>query len=185
MYGAPWRDAYDGQFHDWPTKFHGDTVSKLAIQLVKDHRIQEGDTVVGTSLGGIVACEIANQIELKKIVLIGSATRKEEISAFLSLLHPLVDLAPLAFVKAAAGKSPGELAEMFTQSDPQFIRSMCRAVFHWNGLQSDTPVHRIHGKRDRVIPPPEFADRLVDGGHLIVMTHPLECIASIQERNKD
>ncbi len=72
---------------------------------------------------------------------------------------------------------------MFSSSDPDFIRNMSKAIFSWEGLNSDVPVLRIHGKKDAVIPyPPTDVDHTIDGGHLIVMTHPLECIQPIKEK---
>ncbi|CAA6678578.1 MULTISPECIES: alpha/beta fold hydrolase [unclassified Lentimonas] len=136
--------------------------------------------MIGTSLGGIIACEIANQIDLERIVLIGSAQRKEEINSVLSALHPLIDLAPIAFIQMSSGKLPSDLTDMFSHSDPEFIRNMSKAIFSWAGLKSDVPVLRIHGQKDLVIPhPPKGVNHTVDGGHLIVMTHALECIRLI------
>ena len=58
---------------------------------------------------------------------------------------------------------------------------MCRAIFTWPGLDTTRlrPL-RIHGRRDRVIPPPATADLLLEGGHLIAMTHAAECVACLQ-----
>jgi hypothetical protein len=58
---------------------------------------------------------------------------------------------------------------------------MCSAIFQWNGLGvTSTKVFRIHGKHDLVIPPPKQADLLLDGGHLVSMTHAEECVAFIK-----
>ena len=180
MYGEAWRERLDGQFHDWP-KWQGEqTLTAITKSIIEAHKVEAGDTVVGTSLGGIIACEIANLIELERIVLIGSARRKEEVNQILSLLHPLIDLAPIAFIQMSSGKLPGDLFEMFTHSDPAFIKNMSKAIFTWEGLQSKVPVLRIHGTNDLVIPNPDETDYAIYGGHLIVMTHPLECIEAIQ-----
>lgn len=179
MYHGPWRELEGSVFHDWPKSKGESSISGLAKRLIYEHRIQKGDTVVGTSLGGIVGCEIANQIELEKLVLIGSAVSKEEINRLLKLLHPLIDLAPLPFIQFSAGSLPSDLCTMFSEGDPEFIRNMCKAVFQWNGLQAEVELLRIHGKGDRVIPLPDGISSPIAGGHLIVMTHALECIDQI------
>ena len=180
MYGDLWKKELEGQFHDWP-KWQGErALTDIAKRIIEEHRIESGDTVIGTSLGGILACEIANQVDLKRIVLIGSAQRKEEINSILSALHPLIDLTPIAFIQMSSGKLPSDLTDMFSHSDPEFIRNMSKAIFSWDGLKSDVPVLRIHGKKDLVISLPKDADHTVDGGHLIVMTHPHECIKPIK-----
>jgi pimeloyl-ACP methyl ester carboxylesterase len=181
MYGELWRKEFEGQFHDWPKWRDERSLTDIAVIIIEEHRIEAGDTLIGTSLGGIVACEVANLLDLERIVLIGSAQRKEEINGILSILHPLIDLAPIAFIQMSSGKLPSDLAGMFSHSDPSFIRNMSKAIFSWNGLQSEVPVLRIHGTKDLVIPHPHETDHDIDGGHLIVMTHPLECIRPIRE----
>lgn len=180
MYGESWRSLFEARFHDWPQWKNEKTIQDIALRLVKEHHIKAGDTVIGTSLGGIVACEIANHIKLERVVLIGSALNKKEINKVLSLLHPLVNLTPLSFIKMSAGKLPCELTKMFSHSDPAFIRNMSKAIFTWEGYKGEVPVSRIHGKRDYVIPLPEKTDHVVHGGHLIAMQHPLECIKYVK-----
>jgi len=177
MYCSPWRELSDSVFHDWPKSKGETSIEELAKRLITEQGIQKGDTVIGTSLGGMVACEIANQIELEKLVLIGSAVCQEEINSLLKLLHPLIDFAPLQFIRLSAGSLPSDLSGMFSKSDPEFIRNMCKAIFRWEGLKVDVKLQRIHGKHDRVIPLPEGTEDPVAGGHLIVMTHAAECVS--------
>jgi hypothetical protein len=60
---------------------------------------------------------------------------------------------------------------------------MCAAIFEWEGLGEDviTPL-RIHGRSDRVIPLPSHVDLVLDGGHLIAMTHAEECVRFLSGR---
>jgi hypothetical protein len=188
MFGELWRKEFDGQFHDWP-EWRGETsITDIAKRIIEEHKIESGDTVIGTSLGGIVACEIANLIDLERVVLIGSAKSKEEINRILSTLHPLIDLAPIPFIQMSSGKLPNDLAEMFSHSDPAFIRNMSKAIFAWEGFDSEVPVLRIHGTKDLVIPNTKETNHEIDGGQLIAMTHRLECIEAIkagsQRRNQ-
>ncbi len=181
MYHAPvWQALPSARFIDWPQHQGERSIAGLAERVITDERIQDGDTVIGSSLGGIVGCEIANRRKLGALVLVGSASAPDEIAALLRLLHPLAALAPLEFIRAAAGKLPGELCEMFASSQAAFLRAMCRAIFEWQGLAPDRirPL-RIHGKNDHVIPAPPTADLLIDGGHLIAMTHPDQCVSFI------
>ena len=101
----------------------------------------------------------------------------------LRILSPLIGFDPLEFIQRAAGKMPGELMQMFEASQADFIRAMCAAIFKWDGLDEQviTPL-RIHGRSDRVIPLPERVDLVLDGGHLIAMTHAEECVRFLIER---
>ena len=181
MYAEEWRSIPDTIFHDWP-RWNGETsIRELAERIIREHRITNGDEVIGSSLGGIVACEIANQVPIRRLTLVGSAICKEEINALLASLHPLVDLLPVEMVRISAQKLPHELSAMFAKSEPEFIRNMTKAIFDWNGLKSDVPLLRIHGLSDLVIPLPETVIDPIDGGHLIAMTNAKECIGRIAE----
>ncbi len=184
MYAASaWRTLPGARALDWP-EHHGETtITAIATRVIAAAGIREGDTVVGSSLGGIVGCEIANQLRLRSLVLVGSAQSPSEISTLLALLHPLASLAPLDLIRVSAGKLPGELCAMFADSQASFIRAMCHAIFTWPGLDGSIcrPL-RLHGRRDLVIPAPADADLLLDGGHLIAMTHAEACVDFLRQQ---
>jgi pimeloyl-ACP methyl ester carboxylesterase len=181
MYSAPaWRSLPDARFLDWPVHHDETSIAAIATRVIDEAGILDGDIIIGSSLGGIVGCEIARTVSLKALVLIGSAKDKDEVSGLLTLLHPLARLAPIEFVQMSVGKFPSELTQMFNQSQASFIRAMCAAIFDWPGLdESTTKPVRIHGMHDHVIPIPAKVDLALDGGHLIAMTHPLECVQFI------
>ena len=182
MFSSEWRCLPKSRFLDWPRAWSAPSIRDLAVHMAQSASISDGDTLIGTSLGGIVACEIAAILKIERIVLVGSAKKKEEISTLLRVLRPLVGLAPLGFARQACGKLPSELGAMFERSDPVFIRAMCRAIFQWEGFKPDfTALHRIHGARDFVIPPPHDGELLVDGGHLIAMTHAERCVRLVEK----
>ena len=180
MYPAPWGSLPDFVAHDWMAHAGEKNLAEVARAMVEACGIRDGDTLVGASLGGMVACEIAKIRKIPRLFLIGSAVRREEISALLAALHPLAKVAPFEWLQFSAGKIPHELAQMVSGGDAAFVRAMCAAVFEWEGLgDSATEVYRIHGKRDLVIPPPAKADLLLEGGHLISITHAVDCVEFI------
>ncbi|PTY07066.1 hypothetical protein DB347_09560 [Opitutaceae bacterium EW11] len=180
MYPQPWSALRDFRAHDW-VRHHGEqSLREVAESMCQACGIQDGDILVGSSLGGMVACEITKLRKIPVLFLIGSAARKEEVSSVLATLHPLARYAPIDWVRLSAGKIPHEFAQMFSGIEASFIRAMCQAVFQWDGgVSPDTRVMRIHGKRDLVIPPPPDVDLLLDGGHLISITHASECATYI------
>jgi pimeloyl-ACP methyl ester carboxylesterase len=176
MYTGAWRTLTGCTFINWPANPPEESIAAIAARIVAENSICDGAVLVGSSLGGIVACEIAKIRRSKHLFLVGSAKNREEINGLLRLLHPIVDLAPLPFIQRVSGKLPSEVLAMFSTSSPRFVRNMCRAIFQWDGLRDEiTPVSRIHGRHDLVIPPPDDVDELIEGGHLIAMTHPAEC----------
>lgn len=151
--------------HDWLPNAGERSIPEVARAMADGCGIQDGDSLVGASLGGIVAGEVCKLRNIERLFLVGSAVSKGEISGWLSALYPLAQVAPIEWIQFSAGKIPGELSQMFAGVDAAFMRAMCRAIFEWEGLgKTETKVFRIHGKRDLVIPPPEDADLLIDGG---------------------
>lgn len=151
MYAGPWSSIKPRTCIEWPAYAGETSIQDLARRIIADHRIVPDDFLVGASLGGIVACEIAKTTLVAGLDLVGSARSREEINRFVSLIHPLIDLTPLPFAQRLAASVPGELAQMFSDSQASFIRAMCRAIFDWEGL-GDVPLDllRIHGRLDRV-----------------------------------
>ena len=181
MYPAPWSSLPDFLAHDWVRHSDERSLGEVAQSMCKARAIQDGDVIVGSSLGGMVACEMTKIRSIPALYLIGSAVRKEEVSLLLAFLHPLARVAPIEWLSYSAGKVPMELAQMFAGIEASFVRAMCSAIFQWDGLGvTSTKVFRIHGEHDLVIPPPKEADLLLDGGHLISMTHAEECVAFIK-----
>lgn len=70
---------------------------------------------------------------------------------------------------------------MFAESAPEFVRAMCAAIFQWGGLGgTNAQVFRLQGRHDLVVPPPHRVDLLLEGGHLVAMTHAEECAAFVR-----
>jgi pimeloyl-ACP methyl ester carboxylesterase len=186
MFPAPWSGLPEWQAHDWVRHSGEASLAELAQSMCEARNIRDGDVLVGASLGGMVACEITRLRRIPVIYLVGSAVSREEISPLMTWLHPLARIAPMDWVRVSAGKIPAELPQMFSGIEASFVRAMCAAVFAWEGLgASDTRVVRLHGRHDVVIPPPANADLLLDGGHLISMSHAHECAEFIRDREAD
>lgn len=176
MFPAPWTDLPNFRADDWVRYSGEETLADVADSMCKACGIQDGDALVGASLGGMVACEIAKIRKIPSLFLVGSAVHPDEISKVLAALHPLAQVAPIEWLRLSAGSIPLELAQMFASIDAPFVRAMCSAIFKWQGLgATSTKVHRIHGRFDLVIPPPDGADLLLNGGHLISITHAEKC----------
>ncbi len=186
MFPPPWTSIPDFVTHDWVHYSGEQSLSEIAHSVCDSCQINDGDVLIGASLGGMVAAEISKIRKISRLYLVGSALRKEEISTLLTLLHPLAQIAPVDWLRFSAGKVPTVLAQMFSSAEPLFIRAMCAAIFKWDGLtQSPTKVLRLHGKHDLVIPPPKIADLLINGGHLISMTHAPECVEFFMATQKN
>ena len=181
MYPAPWPTLPSFVAHNWVRHSGEKTLVEVACSVCEASGIRDGDTLVGSSLGGMVACEITKIRKIPALYLIGSATQKEEVNPLLAKIHPLAQAAPINWLRLSAEKIPTEFSQMFSGIEASFVRAMCAAVFAWDGLGvSETKVYRVHGKFDLMIPPVAKVDLLLGGGHLISITHARECVEFIR-----
>jgi len=181
MFRNEWRSIKDCRFLDWPDYRGERSLREIAERVVVEIGINDGDVVIGHSLGGMVACEIAGIRELRHFVLINSAQHHSEVSSLLAALHPLAAFTPFRLAQATVRRLPGDLYQMFVRSNPDFIRATCKAIFEWEGLdEKRIRPKRIHGTWDRIIPIPAEVDLALEGGHLIPVTHARECVNFIR-----
>ena len=184
MYGLLRKELrFNVEFANWP-RYRGETAyAEVAHRLIDEYRISGEEVVGGSSLGGMVALEIAKRTGAKDVILIGSALHAREVQPLLALASPLAAITPMALVQALAGKNQNLLSAMFAESDPEFIRAMCSYLPSWRGcpLPAST-VHRLHGKKDHIIPCPHSGCEVIDqAGHLPAMTHAAETAAFLQK----
>jgi len=184
-----YKHIQDVIFSEWPEYKNETTLKAVALRVIEQHKITSNMVVGGSSLGGMVAVEIAKAVGIKQIILVGSATNYKYINPLLQKLSALSEITPVKIIQILAGKAnisgKNELLSMFQKSDSRFIKAMCKALFKWEGLADfQCKVCHIHGKQDKVILPPENNVEIIpDGGHLISMTHS-EIVANFINENK-
>ena len=185
MYSGSWQELKDCCFIDWPPYNQEKTITDLANKLINIHNIRKEDIVIGSSLGGMVALEIATIMELKLVVLIGSATNPKEISQLSKLLMPFLFKPIVKISQLIASISKDTISQMYSKSESEFIVKMSKAILNWHGFKgSKTQVGRIHGKKDKFITCPSDCEVIKKGGHLIAITHAHECINYIKSLNR-
>ena len=181
MYGREWRSLPHTKFIDWPSFDGESTVAAVADRVIDEWKLENDCIPVGSSLGGMVALEIASKVGAEAVCLVGSAIHSGEVSSVLRTLAPLATLTPIRLLQILAGSSRGSLSMQFASADSQFLRAMCKAVAEWHAPVFDERVLRIHGDHDPVIRCPDDAVVVRGAGHLVAVTHPNECVAAIMQ----
>jgi pimeloyl-ACP methyl ester carboxylesterase len=177
MYGEAFGNLNAVRYINWPAYNNEHTIAAVSERIIRENNIRQNDTVGGSSLGGIVAADISRHVNLHKLILIGSTLTPDNINPVLKRLSILSEITPVNLIQTLAGKASSlvenRLLNMFSNADALFIKSMCRAVFEWQGHPRPTcAVAHIHGAKDTVISPPSTGAEIIrDGGHLIAMTH--------------
>jgi pimeloyl-ACP methyl ester carboxylesterase len=132
------------------------SIKDYAGQFIEHHGIVPGDTLVGMSLGGMLACEISKAIEIRQLVLISSGTRREHINPLLRRLGFLGPLMPFALMQKLptppASRFRRRLIAMFRKVDPAFLNWACSVAPQWEGMESHPNLTQIHGDWDPVFP---------------------------------
>lgn len=177
MYQHEWLALPNFIAHDWPEYRGEKTLTDVARSVCDEWNIRDSDVLVGSSLGGMVACEIAKSRKISHLFLIGSAVDRSEVNRLFAATYWLINVMPITLMKRVASRFDNDVMQMFAASNTAFIRQMCSAIFNWEGLgATSTIVHRIHGKHDWVIPPPRHVGLMLDGGHLVAITQARECV---------
>jgi pimeloyl-ACP methyl ester carboxylesterase len=197
-YPAPWDELPNCTCLSWP-EYHGKaSIAEVARFVAEAWQLPPDAILVGTSFGGLVACELSKVLPVHAVVLVASTTSRD---AFIvaDKIKRLTRILPLRLVQWLLrcsqplqekiwGRKPTPVVraildsiQMFCGCQASFYRKMFQAISTWKGLPDLPPrLVRIHGIRDQQILPPPNADLYLDGGHLIVMTHAHECVRFIQ-----
>ena len=161
-------------YANWPQYKGEKLVEEVADRIIKEYKITSADIVGGSSLGGIIAIEIAKKVKNSKVLLIGSTTLPSGINPKLKSFRDFTKITPLDLFKSLAMmfNPDNKVLEMLDRSNADFVKEMCRALFLWKGLENyNGTIYKIHGEKDRLFYPDKDAKIIPNGGHLIAMTH--------------
>lgn len=148
--------------------------------------VRDGDLIGGTSMGGMVALEIARHVRVRGVIQIASCDHPRHINPVLRRLWLLSQVAPVGWLHALPDVPmlPAEArlaVDLARDSSPAMVRWACRTIVHWRGCAPDVPVRTIHGTRDHVIRlgSRRVDERVLGAGHIMVLTHPAPISAFI------
>ncbi|HEY0246068.1 MAG TPA: alpha/beta hydrolase [Mucilaginibacter sp.] len=168
---------------DWIEPNKLDTLTTYAQKLIHQYHIFENSVVIGTSLGGMIAIEIAKQVPLNKVILISSIKTIHEAPDYFNWFRkmPVYKFVPkklytsLGFmIELVFGRmDPGDswlFKDMLKNSSPKFLRWAMTAVLKWNNEIIPKNVYQIIGDKDKVFSCKKIKDAtIVKGGtHIMV-----------------
>lgn len=168
---------------DWIEPKPKETLSDYSLRLAQKINTHEPFAIVGLSMGGMIAAEIANSLNPSKTILISSVPVASQLPVYFKWagklnIHRLV---PVKFIKSAAivkrlftaetKEDKIILKQIIRESDSRFIRWAMDAIVKWNKNQLPSSYIHIHGTRDEVLPlrfvKPSHI--ILKGGHLMVL----------------
>ena len=181
----------DYDFHkiEWIKAEKGETIASYAKRLSAGIDESEPYSIVGCSMGGIVAIEMLKFMKPEKVVLISSLKTKHEkswISKFANTFKLYYLLSGHVFKWAAIwrrlffGKLKAEDEKLFDAmlkaADPFFMKWGLHRVITWDNEEEFPNVVHIHGDKDGVFPFKYLKNviRVHGGSHLMIINKPEE-----------
>jgi len=171
-------------FIKWIEPAPNDTLSTYALRLRKQFIDEDNPLILGLSLGGMLAVEIAKTMPSAKAIILSSAKISSEIPFYWKMFRylPVHKFLPQVSIKNTAGiqqyflsaHSPEikkYLIAARTKADVRFCRWALDAIFNWNNLVAPSNIIHIHGTGDRLLPFRYVkADvSIKNAGHLMIM----------------
>lgn len=188
-------EGFESIFVDWIKPIRKELLHDYARRLSEIIDTGEPFILIGMSLGGIMASEIAITRKPRAIIIIGSVPVCSQLPSYYGWLRRLQiqKLFPGALYKFAAiakhfftkeaAEDKKDIYRMIRETDPAFIRWGINAVLHWTNEEKPEFLTHIHGTRDEVFPfsftnPTHIIPK---GDHMLVISHPDEVNAIIRE----
>ena len=151
---------------DWIEPVKDESLNDYAMRLANGVDTSAPFAIVGLSMGGMIASELAQRLRPKKTVLISSIGCTKEFSPLLKFAlktqaHKILPdflFRPqnLFFVQRLMGtklKGQKALLQYFiSQTNPQFIRWAINAIINWKNCERPANLYHIHGSGDKMFP---------------------------------
>lgn len=168
---------------DWIEPDLKDTLSSYAQRLIYQYNIKPNSVLIGNSLGGIIAVEMAKFMPVEKVILISSIKTSDEAPGYFRLFRTLsvYKMIPgkvfnsMGFmVKPLFGHMSREDAWLFSnmlkKSSPVFMKWAMYAILHWKNEIIPPNLYHIIGDKDLVFDYKRIKDAaIVKGGtHIMI-----------------
>ena len=174
-----------------------ETLTHYAKRMAMDIDATSDFQLVGLSLGGLIASEIANFMSPKQVVLLSSIATGANVPWYLKMAAPLLQNPffplskenvsnPVGFWLMGAGSSQDLklMDDLLDYSNEAFLRWALYAIATWKQEKKAKHLFQIHGSHDKLFPlafvQPDF---VVEGGeHLMVLNKHEEVSAILSKR---
>ncbi len=190
--------GYEAVHLDWIKASKNERLASYASRLADKIDSSEKFVLIGLSMGGMVASEIAKKYKPLGTILLSSVPTHKHFPAHFKLayylrLHKLLPgqvfksaslLKRLFTSETAADKQL--IAQVIRDSDPVFIKWALGAILEWKNDDIPEPLWHIHGSKDEILPVKKTKPTHIisNGTHLMVMDRGAEVSKLIAEMLK-
>jgi pimeloyl-ACP methyl ester carboxylesterase len=188
-------EGYETRYIHWIPPEHEETLPAYARRLTAQIETSEPYILIGFSLGGIMAIEIAKAFPPLCTIIISSVPVSASLPPYYTLAHrlQLTKIASPTLMKLLASvkhlltmRSRDNwkiMREVIWSGDDQFISWAMDAVLKWENNIIPQPFYHIHGSRDEIFPISRIKPTYIipKGGHTLIMNHPQAINALLQQ----
>lgn len=175
--------GFSTTFIKWIVPQDKETIENYATRLL-DQITTTKPTLIGLSFGGLMAVEVAKQIDTEKVILIASAKTKKEIPFYYRFagqlgLHKLLPTGLLKnsnfitnwFFGTSSAFDKQLLKQILIDTDPTFLKWAIDKITRWTNLTQTKNIFHIHGDRDKILPLSyvKCNSTIKNGGHLMTI----------------
>lgn len=175
--------GFSTTFIKWIVPQDKETIEQYATRLL-DQITTTKPTLIGLSFGGLIAVEVAKQIDTEKVILIASAKTKNEIPFYYRFagqlkIHRLLPTRLLKssnfvtnwFFGTSSTFDKQLLKQILIESDPTFLKWAIDKVARWTNQTQTKNLFHIHGTSDRILPLSFLKCNytIKNGGHLMTL----------------
>ena len=177
-------EGFEAVYLDWLKPQPNESLQHYAFRLAERIDTNEPFAIVGLSMGGMMAVEIARHYNPVTTILISSVSCSHHLPGYYRMggkirLHKLLPISLLksaSIVKRLFTTETNEdkilLRQLIRDTDPAFVRWALDAIVHWQCEQFTGPYIHIHGAGDWILPirytkPTHTISRC---GHMMVLT---------------
>ena len=182
-------------FIHWIIPQEKETIEDYATRLLSQIKTTK-PTLVGLSFGGIMAVEVAKQIDTEKVILIASAKTKTEIPFYYRLagqlkIHRFLPTTLLKksnyisnwFFGVSSSFDKELLKTILKETDTTFLTWAIAKIVSWTNQTELKNLKHIHGTADRILPL-RFVNcdfKVNNGGHFMTLNKANELTKLIRE----
>ena len=171
-------------FIKWIDPKKDESLQHYALRLKQQFIHEENPTILGLSLGGMVATELAKVIPSAKIIIVSSAKTKNEIPFYFKTFkyfpaHKFLpdwsirQHSPMRefFLGSKQEKTIKYVKHVAKHADGNFYRWAIGAILNWKNETVPKNITHLHGTNDKLLPYRFVqSDIKVDnGGHLMII----------------
>ena len=181
---------------DWIDPKKNESLEAYAWRLAEKIDTKEEFILLGLSMGGMIAAEIAKKYKPAGTILLSSVSTYKQFPsrfkiAYYLRLHKIV---PAQFFKSASvlkrlfatSETPADkllIQEIIRESDTEFIRWALGAILQWKNEEAPSPLWHIHGSKDEILPMKKTSPTHIipKGTHLMVISRAGELNKLLEE----